>query len=128
MRIEPQVHNILVEVVTRYLDEQSDPTANRFAFAYTITIRNTGTLAAQLIDRHWIITDGNGKIQEVRGEGVIGEQPLLQPGTSYTYTSGCLLETPVGSMQGSYGMRSEEDEEFRAAVKVFRLAKPNTLH
>lgn len=128
MRIEPQVHNILVEVVTRYLDEQSDPAANRFAFAYTISIRNTGTLAAQLIDRHWIITDGNGKIQEVRGEGVIGEQPLLQPGTSYTYTSGCLLETPVGSMQGSYGMRSEDDEEFRAAVKVFRLAKPNTLH
>ena len=128
MRIEPQVHNILVEVTTRYLDEQSDPAANRFAFAYTITIRNTGTVAAQLIDRHWIITDGNGKIQEVRGEGVIGEQPLLQPGTSYTYTSGCLLETPVGSMQGSYGMRSEDDEEFRAPVKVFRLAKPNTLH
>ena len=128
MRIEPQVHNILVEVATRYLDEQSDPAANRFAFAYTITIRNTGTVAAQLIDRHWIITDGNGKIQEVRGEGVIGEQPLLQPGTSYTYSSGCLLETPVGSMQGSYGMRSEDDEEFRAAVKVFRLAKPNTLH
>ena len=128
MRIEPQVHNILVEVTTRYLDEQSDPAANRFAFAYTITIRNTGTVAAQLIDRHWIITDGNGKIQEVRGEGVIGEQPLLQPGTSYTYSSGCLLETPVGSMQGSYGMRSEDDEGFRAPVNVFRLAKPNTLH
>lgn len=128
MKTEPQVHDVHVEVVTRYLDEQSDPAANRFAFAYTITIRNTGTVAAQLIDRHWIITDGNGRIQEVRGEGVIGEQPVLQPGANYTYTSGCLLETPVGSMQGSYGMLNEQGEDFRAPVGVFRLAKPNMLH
>lgn len=128
MRIEPQVQNILVEVATRYLDEQSDPAANRFAFAYTITIHNAGSTAAQLLDRHWIITDGNGKVQEVSGAGVIGEQPLIQPGASHTYTSGCLVETPVGSMQGSYGMRDEDGATFRAPVNVFRLAKPNTLH
>lgn len=126
--IEPQADDIQIEVATRYLDDQSNAATNHFAFAYTITIRNTGTVAAQLIDRHWIITDGNGKIQEVRGEGVIGEQPLLQPGANYTYTSGCLLETPVGSMQGSYGMLSEQGQDFRAPVAVFRLAKPNMLH
>ena len=119
---------IQVEVVTRYLDEQSSPAENRFGFAYTITIRNVGSVAAQLIDRHWIITDGNGKVQEVRGEGVVGEQPKLEPGASHTYTSGCLLETPVGSMQGSFGMLSEQGDSFRAPVAVVRLAKPNMLH
>lgn len=125
---EPRVNTIQVDVITRYLGEQSNPAENRFAFAYTITIRNVGPVAAQLLDRHWIITDGNGKVQEVRGEGVIGEQPLLKPDASHTYTSGCLLETPVGSMQGSFGMRSEEGDSFRAPVAVFRLAKPNMLH
>ena len=126
--IEPHVDTIQIDVITRYLGEQSNPAENRFAFAYTITIRNLGSVAAQLIDRHWIITDGNGKVQEVRGEGVVGEQPLLRPGASHTYTSGCLLETPVGSMQGSFGMHSEAGDRFRAPVRVFRLAKPNTLH
>lgn len=122
------VQNILVEVVTRYLVEQSNPAEKRFAFAYTITIHNNGQTATQLLDRHWIITDGNGKTQEVRGAGVVGKQPLIQPGTSHTYTSGCLLDTPVGSMQGSYGMRSVDGGTFRAPVSVFRLVKPNTLH
>jgi len=126
--IEPHVDTIQVEVVTRYLGEQSNPAENRFAFAYTITIRNVGSAAAQLIDRHWIITDGNGKVQEVRGEGVIGEQPVLRPGASHTYTSGCLLETPVGSMQGSFGMINEDGDHFPAPVPVFRLAQPNMLH
>lgn len=116
-----------IKVVTRYLNEQSDPRANRYAFAYTITIRNSGSVSTQLLDRHWLITDGNGKIQEVRGEGVIGEQPVIQPGASHTYTSGCLLETPVGSMGGSYGM-STGGEYFNAPIKVFRLAKPNALN
>lgn len=118
---------INMTVVTRYLDEQSDPRANRYAFAYTITIHNSGSLPTQLLDRHWLITDGNGKIQEVRGDGVIGEQPVIQPGASHTYTSGCLLETPVGSMRGSYGM-SAGGEHFNAPIKVFRLAKPNALN
>ncbi|MFA5678418.1 MAG: Co2+/Mg2+ efflux protein ApaG [Pseudomonas sp.] len=119
---------IHIEVVTRYLSEQSDPPAGRFAFAYTVTIRNAGTQAAQLLDRHWLITDGNGKVQEVRGSGVIGEQPIIQPGTSHTYTSGCLLETPVGSMRGSYGMSTSEGALFRAPIQVFRLFKPNALN
>ncbi len=126
--VKPHVDTIQIDVVTRYLGEQSNPAKNRFAFAYTITIRNTGSIAAQLLDRHWIITDGNGKVQEVRGDGVVGEQPLLKPGASHTYTSGCLLETPVGSMQGSFGMRSEDGDNFRAPVAVFRLAKANMLH
>ena len=125
---EPTLQTIVIETQPRYLNEQSDPARNRFAFAYTITIRNTGTLAAQLLDRHWIITDGNGKVQEVRGEGVIGEQPVIEPGASHTYTSGCLLETPVGSMQGSYGMRRVDGVQFRAPVRVFRLARPNALN
>lgn len=119
---------IVVEVQTRYLSEQSDPAQNRFAFAYTITIHNTGTQAATLLDRHWIITDGNGKAQEVRGPGVVGEQPQIEPGASHTYTSGCLLETPVGSMRGSYGMRGADGKEFSAPIAVFRLARPNALN
>lgn len=125
---DARLQKILVEAQTRYLNEQSDPAQNRFAFAYTITIRNAGPIAATLLDRHWVITDGNGKIQEVRGPGVVGEQPLIEPGASHTYTSGCLLETPVGSMQGSYGMRSVDGQEFRAPVAVFRLARPNALN
>src|SRR5690554_6754070 len=120
--------SISIQVQVRYLTEQSKPADNRFAFAYTITICNEGDRAAQLLDRHWIITDGNGKIQEVRAEGVIGEQPLIQPDACHTYTSGCLLEQPVGSMQGSYGMQSSDGELFRATNAVFRLAKPNALN
>lgn len=119
---------IVVDTQTRYLSEQSDPAAERFAFAYTISIHNAGSSAAQLLDRHWIITDGNGKVQEVKGPGVIGEQPVIEPGASHVYSSGCLLTTPVGTMQGSYGMLSAQGEHFRAPVKVFRLAKPNALN
>jgi len=126
--IDSQLHRIVIDTQPRYLSEQSDPAAKRFAFAYTIRIHNAGQVPVQLLDRHWLITDGNGKVQEVRGDGVIGEQPLIAPGASHVYTSGCLLETPVGSMQGSYGMRSATGEDFRAPVTVFRLAKPNSLN
>lgn len=126
--IDSQLQSIVIDTQPRYLSEQSDPTAKRFAFAYTISIHNAGQVPVQLLDRHWIITDGNGKVQEVRGDGVIGEQPFIAPGASHVYTSGCLLETPVGSMQGSYGMRSATGADFRAPVAVFRLAKPNALN
>lgn len=126
--VDALANTIRIEVVTRYLNEQSDPAASRFAFAYTLTISNTGSETAQLLDRHWLITDGNGKVQEVRGEGVIGEQPLILPGASHAYTSGCLLETPVGSMGGSYGMRTAGGELFRAPIPVFGLSKPNALN
>lgn len=119
---------IAVAVETRYLSEQSDPAAGRFAFAYTIHIRNGGDIPAQLLDRHWKIVDGNGKVQEVKGPGVIGEQPLIAPGATYTYTSGCLLETPVGTMEGSYGMRATDGHSFNAPIALFRLAKPNALN
>lgn len=119
---------IAITVDTRYLSEQSDPDAGRYAFAYTVHIRNTGDVPAQLLDRHWKIIDGNGKVQEVKGPGVIGEQPLIGPGATYTYTSGCLLETPVGAMEGSYGMRATDGHSFQAPIALFRLAKPNALN
>lgn len=101
---------------------------NRYAFAYTITILNTGTVSAKLISRHWIITDSDGKVQEVRGKGVVGEQPLLEPGQGFRYSSGAIIETPIGTMQGSYQMRAEDDTEFDAPIAAFRLAKPGMLH
>lgn len=119
---------IEIKVESRYLREQSDPSASRYAFAYTIHIKNTGAIAAQLIDRHWKIIDGNGELKEVQGPGVVGEQPLLEPGASFTYTSGCLLETPVGTMEGSYGMRAKDGHNFAAPIALFRLAKPNALN
>lgn len=117
-----------VAVQTRYLSEQSNPAAGRYAFAYTIQIRNGGDIPAQLLDRHWKIVDGNGKVQEVKGPGVIGEQPLIAPGATYSYTSGCLLETPVGTMEGSYGMLATDGHSFQAPIALFRLAKPNALN
>jgi ApaG protein len=117
-----------VSVVTRHLPEQSLPDQERYAFAYTVTIRNSGLLAAKLLTRHWIITDGNAKVQEVRGPGVVGEQPLLQPGQSHTYTSGCVLATPVGSMHGSFGMQAGDGHGFAAPIQPFRLAVPGALH
>ncbi|MEH6491514.1 Co2+/Mg2+ efflux protein ApaG [Halopseudomonas sp.] len=123
-----ETYAIEVSVQTRYLREQSDPGAQRFAFAYTITIANQGSLPAQLLSRHWLITDGNNKVQEVQGPGVVGEQPVIAPGTSHTYTSGCLLETPVGTMQGSYAMRASNGHAFSADIARFRLAKPNALN
>jgi ApaG protein len=119
---------IEIAVDTRYLSEQSDPDAGRYAFAYTIGIRNSGEVAAQLLDRHWKIIDGNAKVQEVKGSGVIGEQPMIEPGATYTYSSGCLLETPVGTMEGSYGMRASDGHRFQAPIALFRLAKPNALN
>lgn len=117
-----------VSVTTRYLHDQSRPDEDRYAFAYTITIRNLGTLGAQLISRHWIITDGNGQRQEVRGAGVVGEQPFIAPGESHTYSSGTLLPTRIGFMEGSYQMLGEDGETFDAPIAAFRLAVPGALH
>ena len=119
---------IKVTPVPRFLAEQSDPEANRYVFAYTITLENTGTVTTKLISRHWLITDGDGKEQEVRGLGVVGEQPLLRPGESFQYTSGCQLETPVGVMRGSYQMEAEDGTAFEVEIPAFTLAAPRTLH
>ncbi|MCW3149582.1 Co2+/Mg2+ efflux protein ApaG [Stutzerimonas stutzeri] len=125
---EDRRYRIDVSVTPRYLAAQSEPEQNRYAFAYTVTIENTGEVAAQLLTRHWIITDGDGKVQEVRGAGVIGEQPLIAPGERHVYTSGTLLATQVGSMQGSYRMRAVDGHEFAAHIAPFRLAVPGALH
>lgn len=121
-------YQIDIDVATQYLADQSMPEDNRYVFAYTITIRNTGQLAAQLLSRHWIITDGNGATQEVQGLGVVGEQPHLEPGKHFRYTSGTVLDTPVGVMQGTYQMHADDGHEFVAEIPAFRLATPNTLH
>ncbi len=121
-------HNIQVSVRTQFLPDQSDGENGRYVFAYTITIRNSGTLPAQLISRHWIITDGNGRVQEVKGLGVVGNQPLLKPGESFEYTSGCVLDTPVGTMGGSYQMVADDGSPFEAEIPAFVLAMPRTLH
>jgi ApaG protein len=120
-------HKIRVDVETSYLDEQSSPTEQRYVFAYTITIRNEGERPAQLLSRHWIITDANGKVKEVRGDGVVGEQPHLEPGQGFRYSSGAILETPVGTMQGSYLMVDGEGRRFDAPIAPFRLAIPGIL-
>lgn len=125
---EANKYEILVHAQPQYLADQSDPASSRFVFAYTITIRNVGTVAAQLISRHWIITDGEGEVQEVRGLGVVGAQPLLQPGESFEYTSGCALDTPVGTMRGSYQMTAEDGTQFEAPISEFTLAMPRVLH
>ena len=124
---DPRYH-VDVSVKTRYLPEQSMPEQNRYAFAYDITIENKGSICAQLLSRHWIITDGDGKVQEVRGIGVVGEQPLISPGQQHCYTSGTLLATRVGSMQGSYQMQAEDGQHFETAIAPFRLAVPGALH
>ncbi len=121
-------HKIRIEVETSYLGEQSDPSEQRYVFAYTITIRNEGGSPATLLTRHWIITDANGAVKEVRGEGVVGEQPRLEPGQGFRYSSGAILETPVGTMEGSYQMVDEQGERFDAPIPLFRLAMPGILH
>lgn len=121
-------YNIKVDVETAYVDAQSDPDQGRYVFSYTITIRNLGTQPAKLLTRHWVITDANGKVQEVRGEGVVGEQPLLQPGQGFRYSSGAILETPVGAMQGSYQMVADDGARFDAPIAPFTLAVPGLLH
>jgi ApaG protein len=119
---------IRVEVTTNYLADQSDPSEQRFVFSYTITIRNEGSQPAKLLMRHWLITDANGKTQEVRGEGVVGEQPHMKPGQGFRYSSYAVIETPVGAMQGSYQMVGDDGERFEATIAPFRLAMPALLH
>ena len=121
-------HRISIDVETTYLDDQSEPREQRYVFAYTITIRNEGEVAAKLLTRHWIITDANGRVQEVRGDGVVGEQPYLKPGQGFRYSSGAVLETPVGTMQGSYQMVADDGARFDAPIPAFRLAMPGMLH
>jgi len=125
---ETDLNNIRVDVETRYIEDQSNPEQNYYVFAYTITIRNKGTQSAQLLTRHWVITDSNQKIQEVRGDGVVGEQPLLKPGEQFVYTSGTRLETEIGTMKGSYQMLADDGSQFDAAVDEFVLSTPRVLH
>jgi ApaG protein len=120
--------NVPVEVETFYIAAQSDPTAERYVFAYTITIRNLSSDHLQLMRRYWLITDANGKQTEVSGDGVVGEQPQLAPGSSYRYTSGAVLETPVGTMQGHYELLTAQKEQVTATIPLFRLAMPNILN
>ncbi len=119
-----------ITVVPRasYLADQSDPSKDHYVFSYTITVTNTGEVAAQLLSRHWIITDGEHRIQEVRGLGVVGQQPLLKPGESFEYTSGSSIATPVGTMHGTYEMRAEDGHTFEATIPSFTLSVPRTLH
>ena len=119
---------VAVSAATQYLAEQSDEAAGRYVFAYTITLRNTGSVAAQLISRHWVITDAQGLVQEVRGLGVVGAQPLLQPGESFEYTSGTSIATAVGTMKGSYQMVASDGKRFEAEIPEFTLSVPRVLH
>ncbi|HEY6621327.1 MAG TPA: Co2+/Mg2+ efflux protein ApaG [Steroidobacteraceae bacterium] len=119
---------IRVEVETSYIEEQSDPRDKRFVFSCTITIRNEGHVPARLLTRHWIVTDANGNVKETRGDGVVGEQPYLKPGQGFRYSTGAVIETPVGTMQGSYQMVADDGEQFDAPIAPFRLAMPGVLH
>jgi ApaG protein len=125
---QEKAYDIAVNAATQYLADQSDEAAGRYVFAYTITIRNTGNVAAQLISRHWIITDSQGLVQEVRGLGVVGSQPLLQPGEHFEYTSGASIATSVGTMRGSYQMVAADGTRFEAAIPEFTLSVPRVLH
>lgn len=117
-----------IDVDTRFLDDQSAPEEDRYVFAYTIHIRNQGKLPARLLGRHWLITDGNGKVREVVGEGVVGEQPWLRPGEGFEYTSGAVLETDIGTMRGSYDVLADDGTRFAAPIPAFTLSIPRTLH
>jgi ApaG protein len=121
-------YRLEVTVQPRYLPDQSDPSAGQYAFAYTVRVTNAGTVPTQLISRHWVITDGNGKVVEVKGLGVVGHQPLLAPGQSFEYTSGSQIATPAGSMHGSYFCVAEDGERFEAPIPAFALSMPRTLH
>ncbi len=129
MRMEKyKPHGIVIETQVKYLPEQSDEAADRFVFSYTISITNIGTSAARLISRHWVITDAYNHVQEVRGQGVVGEQPMLQPSQSFEYSSGTVLATQVGTMRGSYQMRGEDGSEFDVEIPEFVLSVPRVLH
>lgn len=119
---------IVIEVKSRFIPEQSRPGQARYAFAYTVRMHNRGQTPAQLVDRHWIITDADSQVEEVRGEGVVGQTPRLVPGASYEYTSGAVLRTPVGRMSGSYGWRTDDDRRFRSPIPEFVLSMPRVLH
>ena len=126
--MEEKTLDIRIQVVTDYIDDQSEPESDRYVFAYTITISNNGEVPARLISRHWVITDANGKVQEVTGDGVVGEQPHLNPGEEFRYSSGAVLETPVGAMQGLYRMEADNGVNFDAPIAPFTLAVPGVLH
>ena len=126
--MEKNSYEIRIEVATKYIVDQSEPDVGRYVFAYTITIENLGDLPARLLSRHWVITDANGKVQEVTGDGVVGEQPHLNPGETFRYSSGAVLETPVGAMQGSYRMEADNGTNFDAPIPPFTLAVPGVLH
>lgn len=128
MPMETSTYRLSVAAETAYIEEQSSPDTARFVFAYTITLRNTGRIAARLLSRHWIITDANGRVQEVRGEGVVGKQPYLRPGEAFRYTSAAIIETPVGSMHGSYQMVADDGVCFDAPIPAFTLSLPHALH
>ncbi len=121
-------YQVDVSVVTHYLADQSQPEHDRFAFAYTITVQNNGEIAAKLLSRHWVITDGDGHVEHVRGEGVVGQQPSIDVGKSHVYTSGTVMTTKVGTMQGTYQMLADDGKHFDAVIKPFRLAVPGALH
>ena len=125
---ESKKYEIAVSAVPQYIPDQSDPEKERYVFAYTITIENVGSVPAQLISRHWIITDASDEVQEVRGLGVVGQQPLLKPGEKFEYTSGCQLDTPVGTMRGSFQMTADDGTQFEATIPEFTLAIPRVLH
>jgi len=121
-------YEFAITVETAFITDQSDEAQNRYVFSYTITISNVGSMPAQLISRHWIIKNALEEVQEVRGLGVIGEQPLLRPGEQFQYTSGCVLTTPVGTMEGSYQMVAEDGTQFDAPIPLFHLVMPRVLH
>lgn len=126
--MEEKNFDIAIDVATNYVDDQSEPDSDRYVFSYTITISNNGEQPARLISRHWVITDANGKVQEVTGDGVVGEQPHLNPGEVFRYSSGAVLETPVGAMQGLYRMEADNGVNFDAPIAPFTLAVPGLLH
>jgi ApaG protein len=128
MNDKDSTYNTRVEVETNYLADQSQPEAGRYVFSYTVTIENHGDIPAKLLTRHWYITDADGNVEEVEGEGVVGEQPYLKPGDGFRYTSGTVLETPVGSMYGSYHMLADDGTEFDTQIPAFTLSVPHTLH
>ena len=128
MKIQTDTDMVEIKAVSRFLPDQSDLPENRYVFAYHITITNRSEQTVKLLTRHWIITDAEDKVQEVRGEGVIGQQPVLRPGESFEYTSGCSIATPVGTMKGSYFMEADDGRQFDAPVAEFTLAMPRTLH
>ncbi len=121
-------YDISVDVLPAYIAEQSDPNSNHYVFSYTVTIKNNGNIPAKLLTRHWIITDGDGEIQEVKGEGVVGETPHLKPGEGFCYTSGTMMRTPIGTMHGSYQMIADDGVNFDAEIPSFSLNVPNMLH